>query len=595
LRCIPGPGELCQRTNIQRWRLDRQWCEFVPEINAGDSVFIGGNLCPIQIHVGRRADIYVAFEIGPTIYFLNDSNALIIYDSNNLMPYRFNVPLTDSIALSLFSGVIGEAIAEVKLYVAYVVDGEFQLDAQPINFTVNPATSITPLSVLPEQDTVVPSSRAEIKIHFDRALDASSVDDNTLSVFGRWSGVLSGALSLGEDKRSLRFLPDRDLFAGEQVFVTMAAGELSAIDGSEFPGGYSWSYWVESATAPMAFEKIGVVSTRSPGSQTQIQTYGAYAGDLNQDGWSDFIVPNELSNDLRVFLNDGAGGYGNFSIIPIEGAVKPSPNEGADFDGDGDIDFAVGSAWGHHVHVFLGDGSGALSQTQNLFVGERVRGVCLADFENDGDPDIIATSYIGNLVALFTNDGAGNFSDAVTFDAGDGEWSCASADMNADGLTDITIGTRNSNELIVLLSNGDGSFTESGRIPAAGDPWMLAAGDVDRDGSVDIVAVNANSISLTVSMGMGNGELATPVSYSLAVDLGDLDGDGDLDAVTSDFRTQLFLIYENQGDGTFLRLPNQLTAIGAASCAILHDRDNDSDLDITGIVEVADELILFRH
>jgi hypothetical protein len=105
-------------------------------------------------------------------------------------------------------------------------------------------------------------------------------------------------------------------------------------------------------------------------------------------------------------------------------------------------------------------------------------------------------------------------------------------------------------------------------------------------------------------MGMGNGELATPVSYSLAVDgvgfplavdLGDLDGDGDLDAVTSDFRTQLFLIYENQGDGTFLRLPNQLTAIGAASCAILHDRDNDGDLDITGIVEVADELILFRH
>lgn len=145
-------------------------------------------MCPIQIHVGRRADIYVAFEIGPTIYFLNDSNALIIYDSNNLMQYRFNVPLTDSIALSLFSGVIGEAIAEVKLYVAYVVDGEFQLDAQPINFTVNPATSITPLSVLPEQDTVVPSSRAEIKIHFDRALDASSVDDNTLSVFGRWSG-----------------------------------------------------------------------------------------------------------------------------------------------------------------------------------------------------------------------------------------------------------------------------------------------------------------------------------------------------------------------------------------------------------------------
>ena len=133
---------------------------------------------------------------------------------------------------------------------------------------------------------------------------------------------------------------------------------------------------------------------------------------------------------------------------------------------------------------------------------------------------------------------------------------------------------------------------------------MLAAGDVDRDGNVDIIAVNANSVTLTVSMGTGDGGLAIPVSYflgvggtgfPLAVDLGDLDGDGDLDVVTSDFRTRLFLIYENQGDGTLLRLPNQLTALGAASCAILHDRDNDGDLDITGIDEVADELILFRH
>ncbi len=61
------------------------------------------------------------------------------------------MPLTDPIELSLFSDVIGEAIAEVKLYVAYVVDDELQLDTQPINFTVNPATSIMPLSVFPRK------------------------------------------------------------------------------------------------------------------------------------------------------------------------------------------------------------------------------------------------------------------------------------------------------------------------------------------------------------------------------------------------------------------------------------------------------------
>jgi hypothetical protein len=42
------------------------------------------------------------------------------------------------------------------------------------------------------------------------------------------------------------------------------------------------------------------------------QTYGAYAGDLDGDGWSDMILPNEESDDLRVFMNDGTGGYGPF-------------------------------------------------------------------------------------------------------------------------------------------------------------------------------------------------------------------------------------------------------------------------------------------
>jgi len=577
---------------------------YSPQVNAASQVLVGGTLCPLPAHIGATADLYVAFEIGDTIYFLDNQNELVVYNQTNLSPYRNAVALQEQLPVELFSGVIGFAYEQVYLYVAYVLDDVFHMNPSPIEFSVTALQNLSLAELVPNPQAISVSASEPISISFDRAINPASIASNDIQVFGRWSGALAGNVSLTDDKQTLLFTPDRNLSAGEWVSVTLANNSVEGWDGSVLPGGTSWSYWVETKTAAMAFAKIGVVSAREENAPQQIQTYGAYAGDMNSDGWSDFVVPNELSNDLRVFLNDGSGGYQDFTIIPIDGANKPSPNEGADFDGDGDIDFVVGSAWGSFAHVFLGDGEGGLVQTQNLAVGDRVRGICLADFENDGDSDIVATAYIGNTVALFTNDGSGNFSPSGNFDAGDGEWSCAAGDMNGDGLTDITIGTRNSNQLIVFLSSGNGGFVESDRISAQGDPWMLAAGDVDRNGSVDITAVNANAKTLTVAAGNGQGKLSTPTSYDLsvngdgfplAVDLGDLDGDGDLDIVTSDYRTSLFLIHENQGDGSYLRLSNQLTTIGAASCAILHDRDNDGDLDITGIDEISDQLILFSH
>ena len=52
-------------------------------------------------------------------------------------------------------------------------------------------------------------------------------------------------------------------------------------------------------------------------------------------------MPNEEANDLRVFMNDGNGGYGPFTVVPIPEANKPSTNDGADFDGDEAYDLLI--------------------------------------------------------------------------------------------------------------------------------------------------------------------------------------------------------------------------------------------------------------
>jgi len=55
-----------------------------------------------------------------------------------------------------------------------------------------------------------------------------------------------------------------------------------------------------------------------------------------------------------------------------------------------------------------------------------------------------------------------------------------------------------------------------------------------------------------------------------------------------------FTLYENDGTEFFINR-NDLPSIQAGSCAVFHDRDNDGDMDMTGIDELQDLLILFTN
>jgi hypothetical protein len=454
------------------------------------------------------------------------------------------------------------------------------------------------LAVSPTAQSMSASASTQIAVTFDVAMDPLTMNSANILVFGHWSGVAAGQFQMENGNTRMRFVPARPFSSGEQVLVSMSKNVRSQT-GQTMIHGYAWSFWIKPSAGNLNLQEAARITTRRSG-EGHIQTYGAYAGDFNGDGRSDFAVPNELSNDVRMFLNSGNGTYSSFVVYPLPNGDEPSTNDGADFNGDGKLDFAVGNGGTDSVCVMLGNGSGGFSSVRNYGAASGVRGLSVMDLDGDGDMDIVTANRAGDNLTILKNNGEGTFAPRVVVEAnGIQETACAAADANGDGILDLFVGAYGSNEIILMLGDGNGGLVFSQKVSAGGKPWKIKAGDVNGDGNVDVVSANSVNNNAAVILGDGQGHLLPAVTYPvgsfpLSIDLGDIDGDGDLDLVTSNYSGASWSVYENNGNGQFINR-RTLPASRAGSCSTLHDRDNDGDLDMTGIDEEDDLIFLFEN
>jgi hypothetical protein len=240
-----------------------------------------------------------------------------------------------------------------------------------------------------------------------------------------------------------------------------------------------------------------------------------------------------------------------------------------------------------------------------------------ADFNADGIPDLTTVNWgIGALHVLlgrgFEGRGDGTFQPAVPYACGDlPEWLVA-ADFNADGVLDLAVTNRGGDSVSVLLGRGaagrgDGTFDAAQAYPTGPLPKHLQAADLDSDGILDLAVASRGSANQSVGILRGNGQggrgdgTFAPVEYVTTdfladwIALGDLDADGILDLVASDFEYGQLSVFlglgaDGRGNGTFQSPGARVTLRGLARGVAIADLNADAIPDLAAALASSNEL-----
>jgi hypothetical protein len=375
-------------------------------------------------------------------------------------------------------------------------------------------------------------------------------------------------------------------FDGEPAAVTDAAGDyrLGNLARGEYSVGQllKHGWW---STHPGAVEQTYEIMSYA--AQPSFETLNV---DLNGDGRLDAVTA--ASGIVSVLINDAAtpGAFQPAANYAVDGSGF-TRTVAVDVNGDSRLDLVTANQSSDSVWVLINNvaAPGTFLPAVNYPVGLRPSLPLTVDVNGDGRPDLVtANADSDNLSVLINNAAApGTFLTAAHYAARDGPSKPIAVDVNGDGRPDLMALNFYSGNVSVLISNAaaPGTFLPAANYPVGNFSRVFMAVDLNGDGRLDLVTANGVDVSVLINNGAVPGTFQPAANYSVGsgqdYTAADLDGDGRLDLVTANRASDDVSVLLNNAaaPGTFLPVANYPVGNGPGAHDVV-DLNGDGRLDL---------------
>ncbi len=448
------------------------------------------------------------------------------------------------------------------------------------------------LEIIGEATSILGLHLSDLDGDGDPDLLSSSADDDQIVWRENLGSEFSQRRVIATDS-----VPVHDVFAADLD----GDGDLDALSASVGDGGIAW---YENRGSGERWLHRMVASDADTDNATSVS-----AADLDGDADADVLAAYDPSGQISFYENLGDGEFSPRRDITADtDNARGVHLADLDGDNDLDV-LSLSIRDNRIIWYENAGGGSFLPQRDVAAYSDGATSVRPADLDGDGDLDLLWASADDDKIAWYSNQGEGRFSPQrlITTDA-DRVGIIRAADLDGDSDLDVLWTSSSDGKNAWFENLGGGEFASHRAIARdfQGTARRVIPADLDGDGDVDVLSQTSHRWDNTIAWleNLGNGEfssgrhIALTARRAAAADMADLDGDGDLDVLLDAAQTdgiQSIHWFENQG-GRFV-LSQQVHSADSGSFAKVRvtDLDGDGDLDVVSSSSEEGEISWFEY